>query len=184
MNIDGEDKAFLLQLARRAIEDRLSGEAGPDVAPPPSPSLSIKCGAFVTLYVNKTLRGCIGTFRETDPLYRVVQDMAVAAATCDDRFDPIRTPDLAHLEIEISILSPRKRISGPADIEIGKHGIYLKSNQSSGTLLPQVAVKMGWTAEEFLCQCAMNKAGLHRTGWKKAELYTFEALIFRSGRPA
>lgn len=181
MILGGEDKQQLLGLARRAIEVRLLG-SGPQVADTPtSPALVMSCGAFVSLYVEGKLRGCIGTFREDMPLYRVVDDMALAAATCDSRFSPIGRQELAFLDIEISVLTPRKRIGGPSEIVIGKHGIYMKCGQRTGTLLPQVAVSQGWTAEEFLENCAKRKAGLHPTDWKHAELFAFEALVFRSG---
>lgn len=142
--------------------------------------LKSKCGVFVSLYVGKQLRGCIGTFSEEKPLHQNIRKMALAAATQDSRFSSIRAEELNLLRIEISILSPRSAIEGPDEIEIGKHGIYLESGPNRGTLLPQVAVNQQWTVEEFLGNCAQNKAGLDWDGWKSARLFTYEAIIFDS----
>jgi hypothetical protein len=84
------------------------------------------------------------------------------------------------MRIEISILSPRKRIRGPEEIEIGKHGIFVETGMHRGTLLPQVAVNQGWTVEEFLGNCSKYKAGLGWDGWKTANLFSYEATVFSS----
>ena len=141
-------------------------------------ALKTPCGAFVTLRRDGELRGCIGRFDASEPLYGVVQQMAIAAATEDPRFPPVKAGELAGLEIEISVLTPMRRISSVDEFELGKHGIYMKSGNRSGTFLPQVAAETGWSREEFLGHCARDKAGLGWDGWKTAELYVYEALVF------
>ncbi|MCF8345967.1 MAG: AmmeMemoRadiSam system protein A [Bacteroidales bacterium] len=136
-------------------------------------------GAFVTVYVDKKLRGCIGTFSEQEPLYQNVFEMAGQAATEDRRFRPVSPGELPQLEVEISVLSPREKISGPEEIEIGKHGIYLIHGIRRATLLPQVAVKNNWSPVEFLECCAGNKLGLDRDSWKEAEIFVYEATVIR-----
>lgn len=49
----------------------------------------------------------------------------------------------------------------------------------SGTFLPQVADEVNWSKEEFLGHCAQDKAGIGWDGWKSADLYTYEAIIFK-----
>jgi len=78
------------------------------------------------------------------------------------------------------VLTPLKRIHSPEEIIMGKHGIYIKSGFSSGTFLPQVAQKYGWNREEFLGRCSRDKAGLGWEGWKTAELFTYEAIVFKN----
>ncbi len=145
-------------------------------------ALKVKCGAFVSLYVDDMLRGCIGTFSEEDPLYRNIKRMSLSAALHDTRFSSILSEEVRQMKIEISVLSPRKSIKGPGEIEIGIHGIYMQRGMNRGTLLPQVAVSQQWDAEEFLGNCAKYKAGLDWDGWKSAELYTYEATVFDSDR--
>jgi AmmeMemoRadiSam system protein A len=185
MRITAYEKEALLALAGRAIAEKVApGRYSFPEKQELSEMLHDRCGAFVSLYVDGELRGCIGTFSEDEFLYKNVENMAVSAAVSDTRFTPIRPHELDELELEISVLSPRKRIYDPSEIIIGKHGIYLRLDSHRGTLLPQVAVKQNWTVEEFLGNCAKYKAGIGWDGWKTAEIYTYEAFVFRSSMPA
>ena len=71
-----------------------------------------------------------------------------------------------------------KKVYSSDEIILGKHGIYIKKGQFSGTFLPQVAIETGWSKEEFLGHCARDKAGIGWEGWKDAELFTYEAAVF------
>jgi AmmeMemoRadiSam system protein A len=181
MRITGSEKEALLELAVRAIAEKISpGDLIPGPEPELTKALNCKCGAFVSVYIKDELRGCIGTFSEDEALYRTVERMAVSAAVFDSRFSPVQFHELAELILEISVLSPRRRIYDPSEIVIGQHGIYIQQDSSRGTLLPQVAVHQNWSVEEFLGNCSKHKAGIGWNGWKAAEIYTFEAIIFRS----
>lgn len=142
-------------------------------------SLMIPCGAFVTLYKNGKLRGCVGRFGTSQPLYEVIVEMAYAAAFNDSRFVPVTEEEIDELKIEISVITPLKKIESIDELVLGKHGIYIVKGTNSGTFLPQVATETQWTKEEFLGHCARDKAGLSWNGWKNADLYTYEALIFK-----
>lgn len=141
--------------------------------------LRSKLGVFVTVYVNKNLRGCIGTFSESEPLYENVNRMSVQAAFQDNRFKPVCKNEISSMEVEISVLTPRIKIRSPEEIIIGKHGIYMIHGIRRATLLPQVAVKNNWTALEFLECCSRNKLGMNKSSWKEAELFVYEAIVFR-----
>jgi hypothetical protein len=71
-----------------------------------------------------------------------------------------------------------KKIESIDEIELGKNGVYLRKDGRSGTFLPQVATSTGWTKEEFLGHLAKDKAGIGWDGWKSADLFTYEAIIF------
>jgi AmmeMemoRadiSam system protein A len=141
----------------------------------------MKCGAFVTLNESGHLRGCVGHFGENIPLYEVVADMARAAAFEDTRFNEVSQSELSSIEIEISVLSPLKKIDNISQFQYGKQGIYICKDSRGGTFLPQVAQEVNWTKEEFLGHCSRDKAGLGWDGWKNADLYTYEAVIFKEG---
>lgn len=178
--LNDEEKKLLLSIARKTIESYLSTKKIPaykDELTMPE-ALMKPCGAFVTLYKNKELRGCIGNFTSTEPLYKVVQEMAVAAAVNDYRFSPVTTDELKDITIEISVLTPMRKISSINEIVLGKHGIYIVKGSSAGTFLPQVATETNWTLEEFLGHCARDKAGIGWDGWKTADIYVYEALVF------
>jgi AmmeMemoRadiSam system protein A len=108
--------------------------------------------------------------------------MAIASATGDPRFfaDPITPRELKHLDVEISVLSPLQRTKDPLSLQLGVHGIYIKSGVSSGCFLPQVATETGWDKEEFLSYCCSHKAGLAPDAWKDpdTEVYLFTAEVF------
>ncbi len=178
-SLSESDKQELLKIARNSISNYLKKGTKVNLDTSNfSKSLLVKTGAFVTLKNNHKLRGCIGRFNPENPLYELVQEMAMAAATEDSRFSHVTLDELEKIEIEISVLTPLKRISSIDEIELGKHGIYIKKGFHIGTFLPQVATETGWTKEQFLGYCSRDKALLDWNGWKTAELYTYEAIVF------
>lgn len=178
-SLTSKDKTELLKIARITIENQLRNKRVMPVDETAlSDALKAKCGAFVTLHKKGQLRGCIGRFSAEEPLYKVVQEMALAAAFQDTRFYPVELNEMKDIEIEISVLTPLKRIKSIDEFEMGKHGIYMIKGYRSGTFLPQVAKETNWSKEEFLGHCARDKAGIGWDGWKDAELYTYEALVF------
>lgn len=174
-----QEKAQLLELARNTINHYLStGKYLKVNESKLSKAMKSDCGSFVTLHKNGALRGCIGRFVADEPLYAIVQKMAIAAATEDQRFPVVEKLEMDEIELEISVLTPLQKIESIDEIEMGRHGIYIKKGFASGTFLPQVAIETGWTKEEFLGYCSRNKAGLGWDGWKEAEIYIYEALVF------
>ena len=143
-----------------------------------SKKLKKPLGAFVTLYKNKYLRGCIGTFEPSKPLYKVIVDMTIASALNDSRFKEVNSEEIKDIDIEISVLTPRKKISSLDEIVIGKHGIYIKKGSKTGTYLPHVATKMKWSTKEFLENCSNEKVGIGYDGYKEAELFIYETIVF------
>ena len=152
---------------------------------PASPALQRPLGAFVTLKENGQLRGCIGRFEPSEPLYKIVQQMAISAATEDPRFRPVGAGELSKLEYEISVLSPLKKIRSADEIVLGKHGVQVsKGFFYHGVFLPQVATETGWSKEEFLGELCSQKAGLPRNCWKDPDvrLEVFTAQVFNEGK--
>jgi AmmeMemoRadiSam system protein B/AmmeMemoRadiSam system protein A len=174
-----QEETALLDIARQTIHDYVNSRHIPEVDRQVlTPALESPAGAFVTLKKEGQLRGCIGRFDAVLPLWEIVQRMAIAASTEDHRFNPVTPEEVDELHIEISVLTPMRQISSIDEIEMGKHGIYIKKGYSSGTFLPQVAVETGWSKEEFLGRCSRDKAHIGWDGWKTAELFVYEAYIF------
>lgn len=173
----GERKT-LMEIARLSIIEAVTGKSQsfPIVT---EERLKENCGAFVTIKENGQLRGCIGYIQGVKPLYETVREVAASAAVNDYRFNPIKPEELDKLELEISALTPLKRIKDVSEIEVGKHGIYMKQGFNSGLLLPQVATEYNWNRDTFLQQTCM-KAGLPSTAWKdkSTEIYIFGAEVF------
>ena len=105
--------------------------------------------------------------------------MAVAAAFEDPRFSPVTADELKELDVEISVLTPFRKIENIEEIQVGVHGLYMKKGFYSGLLLPQVATEYHWDRKTFLEQTC-RKAGLPSTAWqdKDIEIYIFSADIF------
>jgi AmmeMemoRadiSam system protein A len=178
MQLSVDDKKELLRIAREAIESTLrdvkqskegcGGEA-----------LNERCGAFVTLHIRGELRGCVGYIEARFPLNRTVREVAEKAAFEDPRFSPLTLDELDLVEIEISVLSPLRKIGDVKDIEVGTHGLVLEAGHARGLLLPQVATEYGWNREQFLSHTA-RKAGLLPDAWKQkgVAIYTFSSEVF------
>ncbi len=182
MSLTETDKKILLNWARSCIEQYLrTGQTSAFPADRLTEGIRSKAGAFVTLRMNRELRGCIGHFEPDYSLIEIVRKMAIAAATEDSRFAPLQLADLKNVEIEISVLTPLKRIESVDEILLGTDGIYMKKGQRSGTFLPQVATEMNWSVEEFLGYCARNKVGIGWEGWKdkETELFIYQAIIIQ-----
>jgi len=177
--LNEDEKKSLLEIARNTLETFISkGTLAEVKGQSLSATLKKPAGAFVSLYMGGRLRGCIGNFSPENPLYLVVQEMTLAAATRDQRFAPVEASELKYIDLEISVLTPLQKISSVDEFQLGKHGIYMIKDGKSGTYLPQVAEDTGWDTEEFLGHCSREKAGIGYDGWKDADLYVYEAIVF------
>ncbi|MHC1724806.1 MAG: AmmeMemoRadiSam system protein B [Syntrophobacteraceae bacterium] len=173
-----QERAELHTLARKTIEAKCGGAPMPAVRTS-SAKLKEPRAAFVTLYKQGELRGCIGHIIARKPLVETVAEMAEAAALHDPRFRPVRSDELGDIKIEISVLTPLKKISSPEEVVVGKHGLVISRGGASGLLLPQVATEQGWDRTSFL-EYTCVKAGLPRDSWKDigTEIYIFSAEVF------
>lgn len=172
------EKAILLNIARSTIESLIRTGLYA-VEPREEKSLNGRYGCFVTIKQKGQLRGCIGNFQSERPLFKEIAEMAVASASKDPRFYPMKQADLADFNVEVSVLSKLEKIEDITQIAIGRHGIYLEKGYYRGVLLPQVATEHGWDRETFLKQTCI-KAGLPPEAWRAddAEIYIFSAQVF------
>jgi AmmeMemoRadiSam system protein A/AmmeMemoRadiSam system protein B len=140
--------------------------------------------AFVTLRKGGELRGCMGALTPDAPLIETVRDRAIDAAARDPRFPPVQADELPDLEIEISVLSPLRRVASADEIDISKHGVVVTSGAQSGVFLPQVAQETGWSRDVLLSHLCQDKAGLPADAWRRgAALYVFTVQAFTSPAP-
>jgi AmmeMemoRadiSam system protein B/AmmeMemoRadiSam system protein A len=173
-----EEKRGMIAAARSAIFSALRMDYDGEIFP--VGILKEKgYGVFVTLHLDGRLRGCIGRFTSSDTLYETIQDMARSAAFSDPRFPSLSRSEAPRIEIEVSVLSPLKKISSIDEFKLGRDGIYIIKGGHRGTFLPQVAEETGWDTEQFLGHCARDKAGIGWDGWKDADLYTYQAEVVK-----
>ncbi len=161
-----KEQAFLLKVAREAIKAKLEGKKLPsyDVS---DTNLLKRRGVFVTITENGQLRGCIGRHWSDEPLWKTVQDMAIAAAFHDPRFPPLRRSEFGKIRIKISVYYAKPRpISSYREYIPGMHGIIMEKNGHHATFLPEVPVEECWTREETLSHLSV-KAGLPPNAWRE-----------------
>jgi AmmeMemoRadiSam system protein B/AmmeMemoRadiSam system protein A len=172
-------KTEALTIAKDTLYSHILGQSISS-ATPSSSILYEPLGAFVTLEKHEELRGCMGLFEPDEPLYEVIQRQTIVAATQDKRFNPVSETELDDIKIEISVMTPRRKISNWQDIEVGKHGVVIRSEESGGTFLPQVATDNDWGLEKFLGELCSQKVKLEADCYKENEvdIYTFEVQIF------
>lgn len=171
------DKKALLAFARETLSRFFLTETVP-LARGFNENLQQPRGVFVTLKKKGELRGCIGRMTGDEPLCKLVGAMAVQAAFNDSRFNPLTADELNDTEIEISVLTPMKKVAGAADIVVGRDGVLISKEGRSAVFLPQVATEQKWNREELLNNLCL-KAGLTAGSWKTgAQLSTFQAVVF------
>ena len=173
-----EEKEKMIATARSSIYSYLGLKYDGDASP--VGVLKEKgYGVFVTLNINGNLRGCIGRFTSPSSLHSTIREMARSAAFDDPRFPALSKKEAPEIEIEVSVLTPLKRIQSIDEFKLGRDGIYMIKGYNHGTFLPQVAKETGWNTEEFLGHCARDKAGIGYYGWKDAELYTYQTEVVK-----
>ena len=182
-----DEQRQLLALARASVEDTVRGAQSVAALLGQiqlTTELERPRGAFVTLKLppkkqggERRLRGCIGIIAATQPLYRIVVDMAAKAACADPRFAPVSVEELPELFLEVSALTPLTEVAGPEAITPGLHGVQLRKDGAGAVFLPQVAGERGWDVEQLLAQLSL-KAGLPRDGWVGGTLSVFRAEVF------
>lgn len=173
-----EHKKTLLKIARESITSAIKNRVIPEYKIN-DVMLNTMCGAFVTLHSDGNLRGCIGNITAETPLWETVRNMALESALRDPRFPSISAYELEDIDIEISVLSPLKKIKNLEEIKVGKHGLFIKKGFCQGLLLPQVATDYKWNEIQFLEQTCY-KAGLNKDCYKQVttEIFIFSAIVF------
>ncbi len=171
-------QSILLKYTRDIINSKFSGklydvklELDADLVPESS-------GLFVSVYCCDELRGCMGRFSSTRDFESLIRDLGKSAAFDDSRFEPIQENEIPEMNIEISLLTALRSVQGLDEIEIGRHGVYLKFGAQTGTYLPQVAESQMWDAEELVRHCAKYKARIDEADLDMAELFVYESICF------
>ena len=166
-SLGDSDRRVLLKIARTAVTEAVTQHREINWDQHIPQALRNPAGAFVTLWKNKKLRGCIGQMEPEESLAQVVAHCAFSAALEDYRFDPVVAEELPQLEIEISVLCKPFPIAAE-QIKAGEHGLIVSRGSHRGVLLPQVAAEHGWSAERLLDETCL-KARLPRGAWREPQ---------------
>ncbi len=190
ISISAEDGKILVKTARKIVTEYLSSGKKIELGEKFLKSFSFNSGIFISLKNQSGLRGCIGHPLSDKKLFEALEDAAIAAATQDPRFSPVKFNELNSIKFEVTILTPPTKIEvkEPKEylsyIKIGRDGLIVKSGYSSGLLLPQVPIEYGWNEQEFL-EYTCEKAGLPKEIWEtnEIEIYKFEGIVFKEKEP-
>lgn len=176
-----KEEKILLEIARDTLRLYLNKNTVPFLKDYPlTENLQKVCGVFVTLKekADGDLRGCIGYILGKKPLAEAVIDCTVQAATRDKRFTSMQKGEDQTVYIEVSVLTPPRKINSIDEIKVGKHGLIISKGFKSGLLLPQVPVEWGWSRNDYL-KAICRKADLLDRSWENgATLYVFTAQVF------
>ena len=186
IRLSDSDGVFLIKIARMAVTEFLSSGKRMKLESEDEKKFSFNSGIFVTLNNADGLRGCIGFPMPDKKLSHGIIDAAIAAATEDPRFSPVKANELNDIVFEVTVLTPPVEITAndPMEylekIKVGRDGLIISNSFSSGLLLPQVPVEYGWNVEEFL-QHTCEKAGLGKDVWKneKVKIEKFEGIVYK-----
>lgn len=169
-HVSTDDRATLLDVARAAIHARINDERPPRLDRVELPGALWRPGAsFVTLRREGQLRGCIGSLEARRPLAVDVADNAVAAATRDPRFPPLRRDEEADLDVKISVLTPPEPVEARSRAELagavhpGVDGLLIEAGIHRSTFLPAVWEQLP-AVDDFLDHL-WQKAGLDPGIW-------------------
>jgi AmmeMemoRadiSam system protein A len=174
---------LLLNLAKESIAHGLKkGRPLSIKAADYADELQVPRATFVTLEINKQLRGCIGMLEATRPLVLDVVENAFAAAFRDPRFPPLSEIEYADLDIHISILTPSEPMSFSSEEDLirqlqpGVDGLIMQEGWQRGTFLPSVWESLP-EPKQFL-QHLKQKSGLPSHYWSNTlKVYRYRCEI-------
>jgi AmmeMemoRadiSam system protein B/AmmeMemoRadiSam system protein A len=174
-SLNEEQGQILVKLARQTIEERLdkrSIKVDPDTMM--DSAFKDNRGTFVTLTINKQLRGCIGNLDSKDSIMDGIERNAINAAFRDPRFPPLKADELNRVDIEVSILTEPQPLEYRdskdllSKLRVNVDGVILRKGSASATFLPQVWEQLP-QPEKFLSHLC-TKAGLPADTWRKGNL--------------
>lgn len=181
-----EAASTLLPIARAAIATQLGRTLPADEN---APWLRQHAASFITLNLQKKLRGCIGSLRAHRPLLDDVKANALAAAFKDPRFKPLTAEEYDNVEVEISLLSALTALqftdesSALAQLTPHIHGVIFEYGHHRSTYLPQVWETFADPA--MFMATLKQKAGLPPNFWEPGlKLHTYTVAKLREPPPA
>jgi len=165
----------LVLLARKTIEAYLAEDTRLEPPEEPAPEMESRAGAFVTLHRHGQLRGCIGTIHPTQTnVAEEVIENAIAAATRDPRFPPLRADELADLDVKVDVMGEPEPVESVEQLDPRRYGLIVESVSQPwkrGLLLPDLEGID--TAEKQLYWTRYHKAGITDPN-EPIKIYRFE----------
>ena len=166
-DIQSNEDSFV-SLARKSLEHYMkTSTLLPRPTNLPEELAKKKAGVFVSLKMDGSLRGCIGTISPTtDCIADEIIRNAVSSGTEDPRFEPIHENDLSKIIITVDVLGETESITSLSELDVKRFGVIVRSRNRCGLLLPNLE---GIATVEEQVKIALRKGGISPT-----EKYTME----------
>jgi AmmeMemoRadiSam system protein A len=157
-----------VKLARLNIEEFVrTGKRIPLPNDLPQEMLNKQAGVFVSLKINNTLRGCIGTIAPTEAnIAQEILKNSISAAAEDPRFEPVCVSELDSITYSVDVLGAPEPIDSPDSLDVIKYGVIVTHGYRRGLLLPNLD---GVDTVEQQISITLQKAGIN-----PSEPYTLE----------
>jgi len=177
MALSPEEQRRVLGFVRGVVSAACRGGGGPET--PDIPCLGELGACFVTLRENGEMRGCIGSLEAFEPLADNLRRNAENAAFSDPVFPPLGADELDFTTIEVTLLSPPRRLASQEAADMEHDGLLIVSGSRRAVFLPQTVREQRWSITEAWENLA-RKAGLPPDAWreKTTELYAFRVDSF------
>lgn len=170
--LDQGDQLALLQTAAASIQHGLQhGSALPVDKQSLSATLQQPRATFVTLNIEQTLRGCMGSLQAQRAWLVDVAQNAFAAAFRDPRFPPLQAQEYDRLDLHISTLTTARPMDVHSEAELlaslrpGIDGLIFTAGGRRATFLPSVWEQLP-NPRDFLNRLR-QKAGVAADYWGK-----------------
>lgn len=163
-------ESFPVRLARAAVESYVKYR---EIIEPPDDigeESRRQAGVFCTLRIEGQLRGCIGTIEPTTgSIPEEIIRNAIAAATEDPRFLPVRKNELSSISYSVDVLMPSQRVHSIDELDPKVYGVIVRKGRKRGLLLPDIE---GVDTPHEQVAIAKRKAGIGQD--EEVELRRFE----------
>lgn len=166
-----------VRLARKCLEDYFT-QTKTMIAKEELPEIMVahRHGVFVSLKKDGQLRGCIGTiFPTTDCVASEIIRNAIAAATEDPRFIPVRFEELKQIQISVDVLMTPTSAS-IEELDPKRYGVIVSKGMRKGVLLPNLE---GVESVDDQLAIACQKAGINPDG--DFDIEKFEVIRYKEG---
>lgn len=148
-----------VRLARQALENYVINHKRIEKPKDISEELLDKsAGVFVSLELDKSLRGCIGTISPTtESIADEIIQNAISAGVEDPRFHPVTEEELDRLVYSVDVLGQPEKIESIDELDIKEYGVIVSKGFKRGLLLPNLD---GVNSVKEQVSIALSKAGI------------------------
>ena len=181
-DLNSAEQSALKSLVIQVLNDAFIHKSLQLPSEPKYPRLLAPAACFVTLYIGKQLRGCIGTYAADQALWLNVCRYSYYSAFEDRRFAPLAEKELDNLNFEISVLSELSPIINRGEesllqqLKVGSDGLLLNEPPRSAIFLPSVWRSLKKPSEFLLA--LKQKGGWPGDYWSSdIELFRFSTIV-------